>query len=658
MKKCFLTGSGLLLLHIYTWAQTPVQWNAAAKKTGSNTFTIYVTGTITKGWHVYAAADADLGLEPLRIEWENENVMKDNAERSDDSNIILDRGNIIPLDYKDPLFDNKNVKIITGSNIDLILPIKINGVVPSSLKIMLKGFASNDSAFLPIEQTKEMQLEGGVNINASLRLSSVDLNKPAAGCGDRQESKGLLAIFLLGFGGGLLALMTPCIFPMIPVTVSFFTGKAKSRQQGIRNGILYGVFIFLIYLLASSPFHLIGNINPQIFNIISTNAYVNVFFFAVFILFALSFFGLFEIKLPSSVSNMAGSKSSLGSTSGIFFMALTLAIVSFSCTGIILGSLLVNALSKDGSAWQLTAGMGGFGAALALPFGLFAMFPQWIKRLPKSGGWMDTMKKSLAFVELALAIKFLSNADLVEHWGILKREVFIALWILIAVGLAFYLFGVFGKKKIGLQNADKIVYPKISTTRKVFGMLALLFALYLVSGITKTNDANLKLLSGFPPPLSYSIYGKGNLHGKGLEPDVINDYNKAIALSRQQNKPLLIDFTGWACVNCRKMEEQVWTSPSIQQLIKDNYILVSLYVDDRKKLPDGKTVGEKWAEFQATNFKQVTQPLYVVLSPDEKLMNYPVGYTPKEDDYKQWLECGLHAYKQTQSTAFNYYKTP
>jgi thiol:disulfide interchange protein DsbD len=296
--------------------------------------------------------------------------------------------------------------------------------------------------------------------------------------------------------------------------------------------------------------------------------------------------------------------------------------------------------------------MGGFGLALAVPFGLFAMFPQWLKKLPKSGGWLNTVKKTLAFVELALAIKFLSNADLVEHWGILKREVFIGLWILIAIGLTLYLFGAFDKKKLTvLHVAGNSIKKQIAYGRILFGVVTGLFVLYLIPGVTHTKFANLKLLSGFPPPISYSIYGKKNVNG--LEPDVINDYNKAITLARQQNKPLLIDFTGWACVNCRKMEEQVWTESSVQQMIKDHYILVSLYVDDRKKLPDGKTVGEKWATFQAENFKQVTQPLYVILSPDEKLMNHPVGYTPSGPQYTQWLECGLKAYKQSRQTAIN-----
>jgi thiol:disulfide interchange protein DsbD len=328
-------------------------------------------------------------------------------------------------------------------------------------------------------------------------------------------------------------------------------------------------------------------------------------------------------------------------------MALTLVIVSFSCTGPILGTLLVGSLSEQGNAWQLTIGMGAFGLALALPFALFALFPQALKSLPKSGGWLDKVKKSLAFVELALAVKFLSNADLVEHWGILKREVFIGLWILIAAGLSAYLFGLFPQK----QRTLTVVGPRrLVTPGFVFATLVLVFALYLIPGLTASKMANLKLLSGFAPPLNYSVYKKDK--GASVEPQFVNDYEKARELSQQTGKPLLIDFTGWACVNCRKMEEQVWTRPPIESLINEKFILVSLYVDDREKLPADQqfsmedkeivTVGEKWAAFQNLNFKSASQPMYVALGPDGELLNHPVGFK-KPDEYRKWLECALDA---------------
>jgi thiol:disulfide interchange protein len=313
-----------------------------------------------------------------------------------------------------------------------------------------------------------------------IKLSSIDIKKPVENCGKKDDvtSNSVWGIFLFGFLGGLIALLTPCVFPMIPVTVSFFTKKAGNRKQAIRNGMLYGFFIFVIYILASVPFHVLGNVQPEIFNNISTNPWLNVIFFVIFIFFAISFFGYFELTLPSNIASKADSKSGLGSIGGIFFMALTLAIVSFSCTGPILGSLLVGSLS--GGAWQLTTGLAGFGLALALPFALFAIFPDWLKSLPKSGGWLDTVKKVLAFLELALALKFLSNADLVMHWGILKREVFIGTWILISAALTLYLFGI-------LRLPHDYKGMKISAGRKVLGVVALLFTLYLVPGVTKQN---------------------------------------------------------------------------------------------------------------------------------------------------------------------------
>jgi thiol:disulfide interchange protein DsbD len=336
---------------------------------------------------------------------------------------------------------------------------------------------------------------------------------------------------------------------------------------------------------------------------------------------------------------------------GIFFMAITLAIVSFSCTGPILGTLLVGSL--QGGAWALTQGMAGFGFALALPFTLFAIFPQWLHSLPKSGGWLDTVKKVLAFLELALAFKFLSNADLVQHWGLLKREVFLGIWAIISIGLALYLWG-----KLILPHDVK--GAKIATARKVLGVVAILFAAYLMYGIAPKNAGALKLLSGFPPPTHYSLFTANQAH-HGLQADVVNDYEKALAMAKAQNKPILIDFTGWACVNCRKMEENVWSDPAVANYIQSHFILLSLYVDDRALLPTEKrftytsksgqpkeivSVGDLWATFQAENFNQVTQPLYVVMSPSQQLLSNPVGYTPDIPTYLSWLTCGNNQYKK------------
>jgi thiol:disulfide interchange protein DsbD len=440
---------------------------------------------------------------------------------------------------------------------------------------------------------------------------------------------------------------------MVPVTVSFFTKRSANRKAAIRNGLLYGLFIFMIYILLSVPFHIAGNVNPEIFNTISTNSWLNLSFFAIFIFFAISFFGFFEITLPSNIATKANEKGGLGNIGGIFFMSLALAIVSFSCTGPILGSLLVGSLS--GGVWPLTAGLGGFGAALALPFGLFAIFPNLLKSLPKSGGWMDTVKKVLAFVEVALAFKFLSNADLVMHWGILKRETFLIVWVIVAIGLAAYLFGL-----LLLPHDHK--GQKISAGRKILGVVTLLFTIYLVPGVLPLGAGSLQLLSGFPPPVSYSLYNNNAKTTGGLEADIVNDYDKALKLSDSLHKPLLIDFTGWACVNCRKMEENVWSQPAVKDYINQNYILVSLYVDDRKKLPvlerftyetknknkkEILTYGDRWATFEAENFGQVSQPLYVVVDNAQRLVNNPVGYTPDANEYLNWLQCGKETFDRS-----------
>ena len=645
MKKlsllCFVIFSVL-----FASAQTDslLKWETQIKKIETGWYEIYAKTSIPDGWYVYGnnpKAEAE-GLEGAKFTLAYENAkLQGTITYSGQPHLV-----------NDPNF--KKVDVFTGT-IEIRQQFRINGFVPATLKGTINANLAKTGEFIVSEQPFEVNLEGGTATNATvqIKLASVDLDKPLADCGKKNDvvSSGLWSIFLLGFLGGLIALLTPCVFPMIPVTVSFFTKRASNRKQAIRNGALYGFFIFLIYLLASVPFHVLGNVRPEIFNNISTNSWLNVVFFIIFIFFAISFFGYFELTLPSNIASKADSKSGLGSLGGIFFMALTLAIVSFSCTGPILGSLLVGSLS--GGAWQLTSGLAGFGLALALPFALFAIFPDWLQSLPKSGGWLDTVKKVLAFLELALAFKFLSNADLVMHWGLLKREIFIGVWILIGAGLTLYLFGI-------LRLPHDYKGMKISKGRKVLGVLALLFTLYLIPGVTQSKYANLQLLSGFPPPFSYSIYGKENVHGKGLEANVINDYTKALQLSKEQNKPILIDFTGWACVNCRKMEENVWTQPDVYNYIKENYILVSLYVDDKQNLAaeqrimnyktksgdtkDIISIGDKWATFEAENFNQTTQPLYVLLDTKERLLNNPVGYTPDAKEYLKWLQCGKETF--------------
>ncbi len=635
----------LACMFLSAQSDTLLKWKVESKKISNGLYELVARTVIPDGWYIYGSNSNVEGLDPAKFVFNYENALAIGDVKYDRT----------PLVVTDPVFENKKLNVFEHS-VTIKQQVKISGFIPATLKGNVTANLRKADEFNASEYPFEINLEDGAAAApgaSKIKLTTVDLGHPLNNCGQQNTiaGNGLWSIFLLGLLGGLIALLTPCVFPMIPVTVSFFTKRASNRKQAIRNGALYGFFIFLIYVLASIPFHILGNVQPEIFNSISTNSWLNIAFFIIFIFFAISFFGFFELSLPSGIASKADAKSGLGSIGGIFFMALTLAIVSFSCTGPILGSLLVGSLS--GGAMQLTAGLAGFGLALAMPFALFAIFPNWLHSLPKSGGWLDTVKKVLAFAEVALAFKFLSNADLVMHWGILKREVFIGLWILTGAGLTLYLFGV-------LRLPHDYKGMKISTGRKMLGVAALLFTFYLLPGVTQSKYANLKLLSGFPPPLSYSIYGKENVEGKGLEANVINDYDKALQLAKAQNKPLLIDFTGWACVNCRKMEENVWSQPAVHDYIKEHFILVSLYVDDRQKLPadqrfayktkDGNakdivTMGDKWATFQAENFNQVTQPLYVILDTKENLLNNPVGYTPDAVEYKKWLQCGKEGFR-------------
>jgi thiol:disulfide interchange protein DsbD len=404
--------------------------------------------------------------------------------------------------------------------------------------------------------------------------------------------------------------------------------------------------------LLTIPFHIAGKTNPEIFNNISTNVPLNILFFLIFVVFALSFFGLFELNLPSGLAGKIDSKSGIGNWVGIFFMALTLAIVSFSCTGPILGTLLTGV--ADQGAWPLTAGAAGFGLALGLPFALFAMFPNWLQSIPKSGGWLTDVKVVLGFIELALAVKFLANADNVKQWGYLKREVFIGLWVIIGLLTVLYLSGL-------VRFGHSSPVRKFSATRFVFVLFFSAATLYLLPGLTNTKWANLKILSGFPPPLSYSLYSHHILLMDGVEP-LVNDYEMALANARAENKPLLIDFTGWACVNCRRMEEKVWTNKEVYNLMRNEYVVISLYVDERRKLPLVQqtvyrtsggtdksivTVGDKWSTFQTENFGATSQPQYAIINGQEKALTKTKFYTPNPREFADWLRCGLNAFRKT-----------
>ncbi len=639
----------LLLFSFFAGAQDSaiVSWKTTAEKIPGGSYKITFSGTIKKGWHLYSAPNKEAEISGITVTAEDSTVRLGQQE-------IITKGTLTNTD----VLGVRNLEIAEG----LFTFSKIvTGSTPPPFFMQVHYEVADKESFFP-ESSPVLKITTGAdpaeNVSANrILIPAINTDKPLTDCrtassslAEDTESKGLMSLFILGFLGGLVALLTPCVFPMIPLTVSFFTKKAESRQAGVKNAFLYGFFIFFIYILLSLPFHFLDTLNPEILNNISTNVYLNVGFFIIFIAFAMSFFGYYEITLPASFSTKADSKAESGNAIGIFFMALTLALVSFSCTGPILGSLLAGSLTADGGAMQLTAGMGGFGLALALPFALFAMFPGMLKSLPKSGGWLTTVKIVLGFLELALAFKFLSNADLVTHWGILKREIFIGIWIIIGALLSLYLWGI-------LKFKHDSPIKKLSFFRIALATLVTLFTLYLIPGVTNTKYANLTLISGFPPPLYYSVYaGKTDCV---LDLNCTRDYEEGLRMAREQKKPLLLDFTGYACVNCRRMEENVWSKPDVHALLKEKFIIVSLYVDDKKLLPaaqrftyttkDGaqreiRSVGDKWSTFETENFKNNAQPLYAILNNNEELLSYPAAYTPSVKDYMQWLQCGADAF--------------
>jgi len=626
----------------------PVKWDSKVEKVSETEYDVILTGEIDEEWHVFSQFTSEDGSLPSVLTFEN---AKDNYEligAAKESETIIAFNDVFEVEetyFLDKVQFTQRIKLLSEN----LKQITVN----LDYQVCKEVCINKEKNFVIALDGSAVKLENVELDDRSKALSSqliLDLkNKDRLNGGSEVVSSGgnLWKIFVLGFLGGLVALLTPCVFPMIPLTVSFFTKQSGTKSKGIRNAILYGVFIVIIYVGLSIPFHFLDSVDPEILNTISTNIWLNVIFFIIFIFFAFSFFGYYELTLPSSWSNKMDSASSTGGLIGIFFMAVTLALVSFSCTGPILGSLLAGSLTSDGGAFQLTAGMTGFGAALALPFALFALFPNLLKSLPKSGGWLTTVKVLLGFVELALAFKFLSNADLVAHWGILKREVFIGIWMVIFLLMALYFFGII---RFPHDGKKKFSFPKVS-----FAIMVLAFVIYLGTGLTK--NSHLKLLAGFPPPTFYSVYEQESDCPLGL--DCFKDFDEGLAFAKANYKPILLDFTGWACVNCRKMEENVWSDPKVYELLKENYVLISLYVDDRKelsydeqfkiKLNDNhlksiETVGGKWSTFQYLNFQTASQPYYVTMNANLEILNVAMQYAGI-DEYYKWLKESFKQFK-------------
>ena len=647
MKNNFLVIL-FLTLSFLGYSQDPITFETKVKKISENTFELVTTANIQNKWRLYSQNLLSGGAIPTEFIFDN---------KSQSIKLIGDVSESQSITKFDPIFQIEQSYFENQSTFTQL--IETNKII-DNIPAVISYQACDDVVCIFREANLIFNFDGSTLAIENVDLTSdiyennnalaIDLKNTellsTINDSSALTSNSYLNLFILGFIGGLLALLTPCVFPMIPLTVSFFTSN-KSEQNSKFNAIIYGLFIVGIYLSLSIPFHFLDSIDPEILNSISTNAGLNIFFFVVFILFAFSFFGFYEITIPSKWVNSIDSKSnSIGGYIGVFFMALTLVLVSFSCTGPILGSLLVGSISSQGGAIQLTIGMLGFGVALALPFTIFALFPNLLTTLPKSGRWMNTFKVILGFLELGFAFKFLSNADLVEHWGILKREVFIGIWVLISFSLSLYLLGLYKFP----HESKNVVTSKFNL---ILGFFVLGFSVYLFPALLQNGSDKARMLSGFTPPAFYSIYSKSNDCPLGFT--CFKDFDSGLSYAKSQNKPILLDFTGWACVNCRRIEENVWTDPEVYSLINDNFVLISLYVDDRKELDvkdfitlkykSGKekiikTVGEKGATFQAINFKSASQPYYVLLDNNLRILNKPIQYTSK-DKYLNWLKEGL-----------------
>ena len=631
----------------------PVKWTSKIEKKSDTEYLLTFDGVIEPSWHVYSQFTPDGGALPLEVLFNNN---KDNFEpvgKAKESETITEFNDVFKVYetfFKEKVQLQQFVKITNQKN--EFIQVELSYQVCKDVCIQQNKFFEFNLKTVSSEEVQAFQ-DRNVVAKTDLKVATKKIEKES-------DKKGLLSIFLIAFLSGFAALLTPCVFPMIPMTVSFFTKQSKNKAQGIRNAILYGISIILIYVILGSLVTAI--FGADALNALSTNVWFNVIFFILLVFFASSFLGAFEIVLPNSWANKVDKQADRGGFIGIFFMALALAIVSFSCTGPIVGSLLVEAASKGGIA--PIVGMVGFSLALALPFMLFALFPGWLNSLPKSGGWLNTVKVSLGFLELAFAFKFLSKADLVMQTHLLEREVFLAIWIAVFGAWALYLLG-----KITLPHDSPT--QSISVGRLMLSLLVLSFTVYLIPGLW---GAPLKIISGFPPSITYSESpnGVGGSATAATSSDILpdgakvgvhgiiafTDYDKGVAYAKEVKKPILLDFTGFGCENCRKMEDFVWSQNEIQSIIKNEVVLISLYVDEKQELPENekftsketgrkiKTKGNKWSDFQITRYKANAQPYYIILDSEGKDLNEPVGYTPDKAEYEAWLQSGISKFKK------------
>ena len=684
MKRVFSTLlMSFMFLAVQAQIHTPVKWKIKLEDSGKPEKEIVFTAVADKGWHLYDMNLPAGGPVSTSITYE---TMK-GAE-------LLGKvvSSVAPTSVYDELFA-MNLRWYSGT-VTFTQKIKVTDAKAFKLAGELEFMACNDETCLPPERVEfsfnrknitmtdagvvagesddqaaadSLSLAQGAD---SLSVSAdgenagqlVNPTKIAEALSDNVDlwtpvidelkafgespldgtDSSLIFIFLAGFAGGFIALLTPCVWPMIPMTVSFFLKRTKNKKKAIKDAVMYGVSIIVIYLALGLL--ITGIFGASALNDLSTNAVFNLLFFALLVLFAVSFFGAFEMVLPSSWTNKLDAKAD--STSGIlsiFFMAFTLALVSFSCTGPIIGTLLVQAASM-GSIVAPAVGMFGFAFALAIPFSVFAIFPNMLQSMPKSGGWLNSVKVVLGFLELALALKFFSVADLAYGWRILDRETFLVLWIVIFAMLGFYLLG-----KIRFSHDSELKY--VSVPRLFMAIVSLAFAVYMVPGLW---GAPLKSISAFAPPLytqDFNLY-EDEVHAQ------FDDYEAGMAYAKKNNKPVMIDFSGYGCVNCRKMEASVWTNPGVKQIIENDYVLITLFVDDKTKLPEVieieehgktrklKTVGDKWSYLQRSKFGANAQPFYVLLDNNGKPLSHSYAYDEDVNKYIQFLQGGLKNYKK------------
>lgn len=665
MKKGFFLS---FLLAIVAWLPTiaqiqdPVKFKAELQTLSETEAQIVFTGQIDAGWHVYST-DLPAG-GPISATF--------NAEKMEGAELL---GKLTPqgkeIENFDKVFEMKLRYFEHTAT--FVQKLKITGATYMVEGYMEYGACNDENCLPPTEVPFSFSGKGAAQATAQTAAEgkeetpavevTTEESKPAVTSGDStvqdywtpviqelnafgettlQQNRSWIYIFLTGFIGGLLALFTPCVWPIIPMTVSFFLKRSKDKKKGIRDAWTYGASIVVIYVLLGLAITLI--FGASALNALSTNAVFNIFFCLMLIVFAASFFGAFELTLPSKWSNAVDSKAE--QTSGllsIFLMAFTLSLVSFSCTGPIIGFLLVE-VSTTGSVVAPAIGMLGFAIALALPFTLFAMFPSWLKSMPKSGGWMNVIKVVLGFLELAFALKFLSVADLAYGWGILDRETFLALWIAIFALLGFYLLG---KIKFPHDDDDTTV----SVPRFFMALISLAFAVYMVPGLW---GAPLKAVSAFAPPMNTQDF---NLYTHEVHAQ-FDDFDAGMEYAKRVGKPVMLDFTGYGCVNCRKMEAAVWTDPQVSKLMTEDYVLITLFVDNKTPLPEhikvmenGKertlrTIGDKWSYLQRSKFGANAQPFYVLIDNEGKPLNKSYSYDEDIDKYVEFLRTGLQNYQK------------